>query len=125
MQDTTYAMTKKENKEMISVVLQRIKDTKQFKKNSLLLEAQKRDDFFATCKTQASLIDACFQNKLTVIDCAKMLVKYNLCSSFELAMNRIKRHVSNDVQSRVLTRNMRMRMLIRNAEDKQKELATE
>lgn len=125
MQDTAYTMTKKENKEMINVVLQRIKDTKQFKKNSLLLEAQKRDDFFSTCKTQASLIDACFQNRLTVIDCAKTLVKYNLCSSFELAMKRVKRHVSNDVQSRVLTRNMRMRMLIRNAEDKQKELATE
>ena len=104
MQDSTLTLTKKENNEMMKVILDRIKKTKLVKKNEMSLNER----VYRTCKSQASLIDACMRNRLTVIETANKLIEFNLCQDVKSAFSRIKRHVNSDKKSRVEKRNIEL-----------------
>lgn len=104
MQDSTLTLTKKENNKMMKVILDRIKETKLVKKNEISLN----ETVYRTCKSQASLIDACMRNRLTVIETANKLVEYQLCFDIASAIKRIKRHANNDKKSRVEKRNIEL-----------------
>lgn len=60
----------------------------------------------ALCKTQASVIHLCVENKKSFSIIADLLVKSALCKTNDDAIKRIKRHMNNDKASRIVSRSM-------------------
>jgi hypothetical protein len=81
------------------------------KVNVSINKAENDDAFNAKllkCNSQASVIQLCIENNKAKAFIADLLVKQSLCKSEESAIARIQRHVRHDVNTRIVSRSLRI-----------------
>jgi len=103
-------LSKKDESKLISSVNQRnVQALRQAKVNVNAIKSIDVDAFnvlLDRCTTQASCIDACFKNRLSLADTATKLVEKALCRDDTSALRRIRRHVKTDYTSRIVSRHI-------------------
>jgi hypothetical protein len=70
----------------------------------------------AKCTNQAQVIDLALRNSMTVSNTADALVMLNLCTSYDAAIARIKRHMKHDETSRIIKRTVIMTQALQSRE---------